>query len=210
MLNGHGRVTELVKVHLSKTFVSLHFLYARPAYLGIELFKLVVVINIIVLFVFLDPVKGRLGDIYFTLLYEFRHISIEERQKQRPYMRSVHVGIGHDNDLVIPELCYVKILGNSRSKGCYHIFDFLGIKYPVKPCLFHVEYFAPQRKHGLRSGIPCLDGRAAGGITLDNIYLTFRRILARAVRQLSGELCVFQTRLSSDELPGLSGGLPRP
>ena len=39
-----------------------------------------------------------------TLLDEFRHKAIQERQHERCYMRAVNVGIRHDDDLVIAEL----------------------------------------------------------------------------------------------------------
>ena len=104
MFNGHGSIPELVEVHFSQTFVSLYFLNACPAYFSIEFFKLYIIIYIVVLFVFLNSVKGRLSDIYFAFLYELGHISVEECQKQSSDMGSVHVGIGHDDDFMVSEL----------------------------------------------------------------------------------------------------------
>ena len=39
-----------------------------------------------------------------SLLDEFRHEPVQECQHKRRYMRAVHVGIRHDDDLVIAKL----------------------------------------------------------------------------------------------------------
>ena len=79
------------------------------------------------LLILFNPVKRRLGDINLALLYKLLHIAVEEGQKKSPDMGSVNVGIGHNNYLVVSELCYIKILRNTGAKGSYHIFYFLAV-----------------------------------------------------------------------------------
>ena len=41
-------------------------------------------------------------------------------------MRAVHVGIGHNDDLMVAEFFEVKIFADSAAEGCDHIFNFFG------------------------------------------------------------------------------------
>ena len=53
-------------------------------------------------------------------------------------MGSVHIGIGHDNDLVVAQLCDIEIFMDSGSEGGDHGLD-LGVAVDaVHSGLFHV------------------------------------------------------------------------
>ena len=47
--------------------------------------------------------------------FQRTHIAEEEGQKQSPDMRSVDIGIGHDNDFMIPQLCKVNFVTNAAA-----------------------------------------------------------------------------------------------
>jgi hypothetical protein len=49
----------------------------------------------------LDLVERRLGDVDVAGLDELRHLAEDQRQHERPDVRAVHVGVGHDDDLVV-------------------------------------------------------------------------------------------------------------
>ena len=100
-------------------------------------------------------------------------------------MGPVHVRVGHDNNLVVPKLGNIKILVDSRSKGGDHGFDLRIAVDSVKPCLLHVENLSSQGENSLGSPASGRLGRAAGGISLYDVNLTFSRILIRTVRQLT-------------------------
>ena len=51
-----------------------------------------------------DFVERRLRDVEVAALDQLRHLAEEEGQKQRADMRAVHVGVGHDDDLVVAQL----------------------------------------------------------------------------------------------------------
>jgi hypothetical protein len=53
-------------------------------------------------------VERRLRDVEVALLDELRHLPVEERQQQRPDVASVDVGVGHQDDLVVPKLLDVE------------------------------------------------------------------------------------------------------
>ena len=57
----------------------------------------------------LDPVQRRLRDEHVAALDQLLHVPEEERQQQRADVRSVHVGVGHDDDLVVAQLGDVEI-----------------------------------------------------------------------------------------------------
>ena len=73
----------------------LHFVCANS---DEDLVELSVVIHIFLPFFALDEVKWGLRDIDFALLHEFRHVTAEEREQEGTNMRTVDVGIGHDDD----------------------------------------------------------------------------------------------------------------
>jgi hypothetical protein len=57
-----------------------------------------------------DFVKRRLRDVEMAVFDQLRHLAEEERQQKRPDMRAVHVGIGHDDDLVVAQFFDVELI----------------------------------------------------------------------------------------------------
>ena len=95
-----------------------------------------------------DQVKWRLRQVNVSLQHQLLHIAIEESQDQCGNVRTVHVGIGHDDDLVVTKLGEVKCLRVIRCANTYaqsrkHILDFLVFVDLVFLCFFYVEYFTP-------------------------------------------------------------------
>ena len=88
-------------------------------------------------------------------------------------MSAVHIGIGHQDDLVVTELGNIKIFVDTRTKGGDHSFDLgIGINL-VKTRLLHIQDLTSKRQNGLgRTGSGCLCGSACG-ISLYDIDLTF-------------------------------------
>ena len=62
------------------------------------------VLQIEILFAFAHAKERRLRDEEVSLVDELAHLPIKEGEKQRPNVAPVDVGIGHQNDLVVPEL----------------------------------------------------------------------------------------------------------
>ncbi len=84
-------------------------------------------------------------------------------------MRAVHIGIGHQNDLVIPKLADIKVLMDTGTKGGNHGLNLrIGINL-IQAGLFHVQDFASQGQDGLGRA-----GRASLRIRLRNLPLRCR------------------------------------
>ena len=64
-------------------------------------------------------------------------------------MRTIHIGISHDNNLMIPQLGNIKILMNSCSKRRDHSLDLrIGVNL-IQPCFFYIQDFSSQWKDRL-------------------------------------------------------------
>ena len=59
----------------------------------------------------LYKVEWGCGDVNAAVFNQFLHVTEEEGKDKRGDMASVHIGIGHDDDLMVPELIQVKRLG---------------------------------------------------------------------------------------------------
>ena len=144
------------------------------------------------------------------LLDQFRHKPVEKCEKKRSDMRSVHIGIRHDNNPVVAQLRDIKVIVDPCSERRNHGTDLRVAVNPVKSRLLHIQDLSPERKDGLRRpGSRCL-GTAACGISLYDKDLTVIRILVRAVRKLAGKTHTVQSGLSSCKVPGLSRRVPCP
>ena len=64
-------------------------------------------------------------------------------------MGAVHVGIGHNDNLAVPQLREVEVLPNAGAQGHHHRHQLLVGVHLVQPCLLHVEHLAPQGEDGL-------------------------------------------------------------
>ena len=123
-------------------------------------------------------------------------------------MGAVHIGICHDNDLMVSQLGDIKIFMDPCTESCDHGFDLrIGIDL-IQPCFLHVQDLSSQRKDCLgrpASGSLC---RSPCRISLYNIDLTFAGILVYTVRQLAWQGHSIQSRFSPGQLPCLSGRIP--
>jgi hypothetical protein len=55
-------------------------------------------------------IERRLGDVEIAPSISSRHLAVEERQQQRADVRTVHVGVGHDDDFVVARLVDVELI----------------------------------------------------------------------------------------------------
>ena len=104
-------------------------------------------------------------------------------------MRTVHIGIRHDNDLVIAKLGNIKIitvaLGKSAAESIDHSLDLRICQYLVDAGFLHIQDLTADRKNGLIHTVSRCLGTAARRIALYDENLTFGRISGLAVRQFS-------------------------
>ena len=92
-------------------------------------------------------------------------------------MRTVHIGIGHNDNLVVAKLADIKVLVDSGTKGCNHRLD-LGVAVDsVQTGFLYVEDLTTERKDCLCGTVTCCLGGTTRGITLYDVDLTVFRIL---------------------------------
>src|SRR4051794_25407002 len=99
----------------------------------------------------LYPVKWRLRDENTAIDDQLLQMAIEERQEQRSNVRTVDIGIGHDDDAVIAQLRYVELVSNRCSERGYQSSNLLVLKHFVEACLFDVQDLAAKWQNCLES-----------------------------------------------------------
>ena len=102
----HRRVPKLVVVHLTETFVALRMdLVLVAAAVGVdELLALLFGPAILLHLALLAEVKRRGGEVDVSFFDQSTHATEEEGEDQGGNVATVHVGIGHDDHLVVTEL----------------------------------------------------------------------------------------------------------
>ena len=70
--------------------------------------EIVVVLHVFGAFFPRDQVKRRLGDVKMPAFDQVRHVAAEKCQQQGANVRSIDVGVGHDDDFVIADFLDVK------------------------------------------------------------------------------------------------------
>ena len=104
-------------------------------------------------------------------------------------MGTVHIGIRHDDDLVIAQLGNIEIvavaLGKSAAEGVDHGLDLCIGKHFIDTGFLHIQDLTADRKNGLIHTVSRCLGTAARRIALYDENLTFGGISGLAVRQFS-------------------------
>ena len=112
-------------------------------------------------------------------------------------MAAVHIGVRHENDLMIPGLADVERIfvglftlfafaadaGSERHDQCP---DLVAREHFVEARLLDVENLALERQNRLKLAVASLLRGTAGRITLDDIQLAQGRVFFRTVGELAG------------------------
>ena len=86
-------------------------------------------------------------------------------------MRTVDIGICHNDDLAVAQLAKIKVLTDARAKSRYNRGELIVAVNAVDTRFFNVEHFTPQRQDSLELSVPAFLCRAARRISLDDVYL---------------------------------------
>ena len=144
-------------------------------------------------------------------LDELPHLAVEEGQQQRPDVRPVDIGVGHDDDLVVAHLEGVElVLADPGAETLDEGPDLLRGQHPVEARLLDVEDLAPQRQDRLESPIAALFGRTAGRIALDDEDLGELRVALRTVGELARQGRGLEGAFAPGELARLARRLAGP
>ena len=85
------------------------------------------------------------------------------------------------------ERAFALAVADAGADGGDHRADFVVLKHLVEPRLLDVDELAANRQDRLELPVAALLGRAAGGVTLDDVELGVRRIAVGAIRQFAGQ-----------------------
>src|SRR6478672_1016165 len=189
----HGRVCELVGVHLTEALVALHRLLdllprlleagERAAHL-----RLVEGVDQLVLLRpgvdHLEPVQRRHRRIDAAGVDERAHVAEEERQQQRADVGAVDVGVGHDDDLAVARRRQVEAPAGAGpddldDRGALGVLEHVGHRR-----LLDVEDLAADRQQRLELGAACLLRGAHRRVALDDEQLRALDVGGAAVAQL--------------------------
>jgi hypothetical protein len=129
--------------------------------------------------------ERRLRDEEMPALDELGHVTEEECEQQRADVRTVHVRIRHDVDAVVAQLADVEIRLEPIAERSDERADLFVPDDLVQARLLDVEDLAAQRQDGLEMTVASGLRAAAGGLALDEEYLTALRVAFRTVRELA-------------------------
>ncbi len=143
----------------------------------------------------LRPEQRRLRDVDVAGVDQRAHLTVEERQQQRTDVRSVDVGVGHDDDAVVAQLGEVEILAaDAASERRDHGLDLVAAEHLVEPGLLDVENLSLDRKDRLEPPIAALLRRSACRLTFDDVELALRRDRAPGSRRACREASCCRAR----------------
>src|SRR3990167_8488819 len=145
-----------------------------------------VVLDVLLLLALLDLVQRRLSDIDVATLDQLRQLTEEEGQQQGTDVRTVDVGVGHDDDVVVAQLVdVVLIAADTTAQGGDQGADFLGGNHLVETRFLDVENLALQRQDRLGLAVTALLGRTARGVPFHDIEFGKGRVFLLAVGQFT-------------------------
>ena len=128
--------------------ISLHFFF---------------VMEINFIFPVADLEQRRLGDIEITPFHQLPHLTEEEGQQQGPDVGTVHIGIRHDDHLMVSQFADIIItLANTGTEGGNDHFDLFILQHLVETGFLHIKHFSTQRQDGLIFPVSALFGRTTG------------------------------------------------
>ena len=111
-------------------------------------------------------------------------------------MFAVNVGIGHNNNTAVTELCYIEFFAYACTECSYNRHELFVIINLINSCLFNVKHLTPESKNSLECTVSALFCRTARRVTLDDIDFGLCCILFVTVGKLTGKTCTVCNRLT--------------
>ena len=101
-------------------------------------------------------------------------------------MRSVHVGIRHNDYFVITEFIDIEFVRTDARAKCGNDCSYFNISQNfIEPGFFHVEDLSPKRENCLVPSVASLFCRASGRVAFNQVNLTFIRVGIRTIGKFS-------------------------
>src|SRR4051812_1412832 len=174
-----------------------------------DLLELGLLLDVALVAALLELVERRLGDVDVAGLDQVLHLAEEQREDERADVGPVHVGVRHEDHLVVAGALEVELVAHAGADRGDERLDLLVAQDLVDPRALDVEDLAAEGKHRLCVAVAALLGRAAGGVALDDEDLAQGRVLNRAVGELARQARVLERALAAGEVARLARGRPR-
>ena len=141
---------------------------------------------------FLTQVEGRSSQINISVFDQRTHAAEEEGQDQSGNVASVHIGIGHDDHLVVTQFAQVQFLwvvfGSDGHTHCAEdVLDFFAFEDLMVHCFFHIQDLTAKRQDCLEVTVASLLGCTASRVPFDEEQLAKGGVFGRTVCQLAGK-----------------------
>src|SRR5438094_314842 len=201
----HRRLLQLLPVHLTQALEPVH-LEPAPFMGSLEGAQRRVVLEVMPLLADISAVERRLRQIDTAELHELGELTVEERQQKRANVRTVDVGVTHQDDLVVANLRSLEVRSDARADRADERLDLLVLEHAVDASALDVENLAANRKDRLGSGVTRLLRGSPGAVTLHDEELTLVGVLGRAVGELSRHRVAVEQRLAPREVACLARG----
>ena len=119
-------------------------------------------------------------------------------------MRTIDVGVGHDDDFAVTQFADVEVFTNAGLQSLDQRSDFFEAQHLVEAGLFDIQNLATQRQNGLGGVVPTALGGTTGRITFDQEQFAVLNIVGSAVSKLLRHPAGLERAFAFDELPGLA------
>ena len=115
---------------------------------------------------FSDQVERRCGYIEISRLYQFGHVTEKESHDESGNVASVHIGICHDDDLVVADPFQVQRLAvflcsNAHSQGNKYVLYLLVLENLMLHGLLNIQDLTTEGHNGLKMPVTALLGRTS-------------------------------------------------
>src|ERR1019366_4763055 len=204
-----GRVAQFIEVHLAKSLQALELLLVVRVFRE-EGSSGQVVLQVHLLLAHQGRVQRWLSHVDEATFHQRLHLAEEESEQQRSDVRSVHVGVGQNDHLVIPDLLDVELLGQSGADGSDECLDLGVLEHLVDPGALDIQDFSADGKNRLGPGTAGVLGRPAGGVAFHDEQFALSWVARRAIDQLARESSSVERRLPTGQVARRLGGHPSP
>ena len=154
-------------------------------------------------------VERGLRDVHMAAAYELGHLPEEKRQQQSADVRTVHIGVGHDDNSTVPKFADVEIFADTTLQRLDQGSDFLEAEDLIEPCFFDIQEFSAEGEDRLIDVVSATLGAAARGVTFDQEDFGLFDIVTGAVGELVGHAARVEGAFSLDQLAGFASGFTR-
>ena len=154
---------------------------------SLDLLDFLIIISIVCFVSLIDLVERWACNIYISTINKRTQISEEECKEKCSDVRTVDIGICHDDDLMISELACVKFITDTCTECHNDRLKLLVGIYLIDTCLLNIEHLTPEREDCLILSLSSLLCRSACGVSLYDEDLTELCFIGLAVSKLSGK-----------------------